>query len=114
MKKYSLIFSRSSLPPAGLPTGLPADRTPPAAEYRLTGPGSVAAALLPPLPAPPAGGDRLRGGLPAYELVRLQLQLFPLPPPAPAENSLPLCRGSNINSSCPANIDHVLYKEKVS
>jgi hypothetical protein len=87
----SLLFSRSSLPPAGLPTGLPAAGTPPATEYRLTGPRSLSAALLPPLPAPPAGRDRLRRGLPAYELVRLQLQLLPLPPAAsPAAHSIPL------------------------
>jgi hypothetical protein len=80
-------FFRSSLPPAGLPTGLPADGTPPAARHRLTGPGSVPPALLPPLPA---GGDRLRRGLPADQPVRLQLQLLPLPQPATAAHSLPL------------------------
>ncbi len=90
MKNTPSFFSRSSLPPAGLPTGLPVAGSPPAARHRLTGPRSVPAALLPPLPPPPAGRDRLRGGLPADQLVRLQLQLLPLPPAATAAHSLPL------------------------
>jgi hypothetical protein len=47
-------------------------------------PGSVPALrpLLPPV-APAAGRDRLRGGLPTHQPVRLQLQLLPLQEPQP-------------------------------